>query len=70
LETGAPVLDDALVSFDCEIEQFKKLGHILFLFVLLWRSNAVSMTKVWFILIVLIIRWDKQKLPKAFSLQE
>ena len=26
LETGAPVLDDALVNFDCEIEQIQEVG--------------------------------------------
>jgi len=27
LETGAPVLDDALVGFDCEIDQIQELLH-------------------------------------------
>ena len=32
LETGAPVLNDALVSFDCEIEQIQKVGtHTIFI---------------------------------------
>lgn len=32
LETGAPVLDDALVSFDCEIEQMQEVGtHTIFI---------------------------------------
>ncbi|WP_296404309.1 flavin reductase [Psychrobacter sp.] len=32
LTTGAPVLKDALVSFDCEIEQIQKVGtHSVFL---------------------------------------
>ncbi|CAM4279635.1 flavin reductase [Acinetobacter pragensis] len=32
LETGAPVLEDALVSFDCEIEQIQEVGtHSIFL---------------------------------------
>ena len=32
LETGAPVLDDALVSFDCEIEQIQEVGtHTIFI---------------------------------------
>ncbi|MFU8926141.1 flavin reductase [Acinetobacter puyangensis] len=32
LETGAPVLDDALVSFDCQIEQIQKVGtHTIFI---------------------------------------
>ena len=26
LETGAPILDDALVSFDCQIEQVEEVG--------------------------------------------
>ena len=33
LETGAPVLEDALVSFDCEIEQIQEVGtHSIFMF--------------------------------------
>ena len=32
LETGAPVLEDALVSFDCEIEQIQEIGtHTIFM---------------------------------------
>lgn len=32
LETGAPILDDALVSFDCQIEEIQKVGtHSIFL---------------------------------------
>lgn len=32
LETGAPVLDDALVSFDCQIEQIQQIGtHSVFI---------------------------------------
>ena len=32
LETGAPVLNDALVSFDCEIEQIQQVGtHTIFI---------------------------------------
>ncbi|WP_348945932.1 flavin reductase [Chitinibacter sp. FCG-7] len=32
LETGAPVLEDALVSFDCEIEQVQEVGtHAIFI---------------------------------------
>ncbi|OTG94658.1 flavin reductase [Acinetobacter sp. ANC 3832] len=32
LETGAPVLDDALVSFDCEIEEIQEVGtHSIFM---------------------------------------
>ncbi|MCU4412791.1 flavin reductase [Acinetobacter sp. WU_MDCI_Axc73] len=32
LETGAPVLEDALVSFDCEIEQIQTVGtHTIFI---------------------------------------
>ncbi|TCB50175.1 flavin reductase [Acinetobacter sp. ANC 4779] len=32
LETGAPVLEDALVSFDCEIEQIQEVGtHSVFM---------------------------------------
>lgn len=32
LKTGAPVLDDALVSFDCEIEQVQTVGtHSVFM---------------------------------------
>ncbi len=32
LETGAPVLDDALVSFDCQIEQIQEVGtHTIFI---------------------------------------
>lgn len=32
LETGAPVLIDALVSFDCEIEQIQEVGtHTIFI---------------------------------------
>ncbi|MEX3013812.1 flavin reductase [Acinetobacter baumannii] len=32
LETGAPVLEDALVSFDCEIEQIQQVGtHTIFI---------------------------------------
>ena len=32
LETGAPVLDDALVSFDCEIDQIQEVGtHAIFM---------------------------------------
>ncbi|MFH7766961.1 flavin reductase [Acinetobacter sp. BSP-28] len=32
LETGAPVLEDALVSFDCEIEQIQEVGtHTIFI---------------------------------------
>ena len=33
LETGAPVLTDALTSFDCEIEQIQQVGtHSIFMF--------------------------------------
>ncbi|WP_425918772.1 flavin reductase [Acinetobacter sp. TSRC1-2] len=32
LETGAPVLEDALVSFDCEVEQIQEVGtHSIFI---------------------------------------
>lgn len=32
LKTGAPILDDALVSFDCEIEQIQQVGtHSIFM---------------------------------------
>lgn len=32
LETGAPVLEDALVSFDCEISQIQEVGtHTIFI---------------------------------------
>ncbi|MDV2441853.1 flavin reductase [Acinetobacter gerneri] len=32
LETGAPVLEDALVSFDCQIEQIQEVGtHTIFI---------------------------------------
>ncbi|NNH27108.1 flavin reductase [Acinetobacter terrestris] len=32
LETGAPVLEEALVSFDCEIEQIQEVGtHSIFM---------------------------------------
>lgn len=32
LTTGAPVLDDALVSFDCQIEQIQEVGtHTIFI---------------------------------------
>ena len=32
LKTGAPILDDALVSFDCEIEQIQNVGtHTIFI---------------------------------------
>ncbi len=32
LETGAPVLDDALVSFDCEIQEIQEVGtHSIFM---------------------------------------
>lgn len=32
LETGAPVLNDALVSFDCEIDQIQQVGtHTIFI---------------------------------------
>ncbi|OTG79863.1 flavin reductase [Acinetobacter sp. ANC 4558] len=32
LETGAPVLDDALVGFDCEIDQIQEVGtHTIFM---------------------------------------
>ncbi len=32
LETGAPVLEDALVSFDCEVEQIQEVGtHTIFI---------------------------------------
>lgn len=32
LETGAPVLEDALVSFDCQIEQVQEVGtHAIFI---------------------------------------
>jgi len=32
LETGAPVLEDALVNFDCEIEQIQEVGtHTIFI---------------------------------------
>ena len=32
LQTGAPVLDDALVNFDCEIEQVQEVGtHSVFI---------------------------------------
>lgn len=32
LETGAPVLEDALVSFDCELDQIQEVGtHTIFM---------------------------------------
>lgn len=32
LETGAPILDDALVSFDCEIDEIQQVGtHSIFM---------------------------------------
>ncbi|WP_410210394.1 flavin reductase [Aquirhabdus sp.] len=32
LQTGAPVLDDSLVSFDCQIEQIQEVGtHAIFI---------------------------------------
>ena len=32
LETGAPVLKDSLVSFDCQIEQIQEVGtHAIFI---------------------------------------
>jgi flavin reductase len=32
LKTGAPVLEDALVSFDCQIEQIQEVGtHTIFI---------------------------------------
>ena len=32
LKTGAPVLDDALVNFDCQIEQIQEVGtHTIFI---------------------------------------
>lgn len=32
LKTGAPILEDALVSFDCQIEEIQKVGtHSIFL---------------------------------------
>ncbi|TCB04901.1 flavin reductase, partial [Acinetobacter sp. ANC 4641] len=32
LETGAPVLEDALVNFDCEIDQIQEVGtHTIFM---------------------------------------
>lgn len=32
LETGSPILEDALVSFDCEIEQIQEVGtHSIFM---------------------------------------
>jgi flavin reductase len=65
LKTGAPVLEDALVSFDCES---KKSEHILFLSVVLSLFNKANRIKVWFILIVAIImsgimwvRWKSLK---------
>lgn len=62
LETGSPVLDDALVSFDCEIEQIQQVGTHTILYVRLWRLNKANMTKVWFILTVLITKWGRQRL--------
>lgn len=62
LETGAPVLEDALVSFDCEIEQIQQVGTHTILYVRLWRLNKANMTKVWFILTVLITKWGRQRL--------
>lgn len=42
LATGAPILEDALVSFDCEIEQVQEVGtHSVFM----CRVVAVKQTK-------------------------
>lgn len=42
LKTGAPVLEDSLVSFDCQIEQFQEVGtHDIFI----CRVVAVKQTQ-------------------------
>jgi len=42
LKTGAPVLEDSLVSFDCQIEQFQEVGtHNIFI----CRVVAVQQTQ-------------------------
>ena len=42
LETGAPVLDDALVNFDCQIEQIQEVEHIVFSSAVLSQFNTVK----------------------------
>ena len=41
LNTGSPILDDALVSFDCEIEQIQEVGTHRFLCVV-WFIKQIS----------------------------
>ena len=64
LTTGAPVLEDALVSLIVRLTKFKKLEHTLFLFVRLLQFNRVNMSMVLPILIGLITLWVKRKLLK------
>lgn len=56
LKTGAPVLEDALVSFDCQIEQIQEVGTHTILFAVQLLFKKVSMNIVWCILIVLITK--------------
>ena len=46
LETGAPVLEDAVVNFDCEIDEIQEVGRILFSCAVLSRFNKANMSKV------------------------
>lgn len=50
LTTGAPILEDALVSFDCEIEQIQKVGtHSIFMCrVIAINQSAQSESLVYF----------------------
>lgn len=57
LETGAPVLRMLWSILIVKLRIFKKWEHIRFLCAVLLRFNKANMSKVWFILIVLIIRW-------------
>lgn len=50
LKTGAPILEDALVSFDCEIEQIQQVGtHSIFMCrVVAIRQSEQSESLVYF----------------------
>lgn len=50
LETGSPILEDALVSFDCEIEQIQAVGtHSIFMCrVVAIKQNQPSESLVYF----------------------
>ncbi len=63
LETGAPILKNALVSFDCEISQIQEVGtHTIFICPIVTPFKKINKIRRWFILIVTIIKLVKLSL--------